>query len=40
MTPVWVQQYGLLVTVGGSFMYGLYKVMLNQQTDSSGKVQN
>ena len=35
-----MQQYALLVTVGGTFTFGLYKVMLNQQTDASGKVQN
>ena len=35
-----LQQYGLLVTVGSTFMYGLYKVMINQQTDKSGNVTN
>ncbi|KAA6423992.1 hypothetical protein WJX79_004914 [Trebouxia sp. C0005] len=33
-------QYGLLLTVGSSFMFGLYKVMMNQQTDKSGNVTN
>lgn len=35
-----LQQYGLLLTVGSTFMFGLYKVMMNQQTDKSGKVTN
>lgn len=37
---LYVQQYGLLLTVGTGFTYGLYKVMMNQQTDKSGKVTN
>lgn len=34
-----LQQYGLLLGVGTSFMYGLYVVMLNQKTDG-GKPTN
>lgn len=35
-----LQQYGLLLTVGTTFTFGLYEVMLNQRTDKSGKPAN